>query len=131
MVRAAEANGIEGVVFRKLDAPAVDGPDASVACRLKFRKRAEVIVLGAVNGKKSVHIGLYRGDHLVAVGCCTMPGRTALPETGAVIEIEYLYATANSRLCQPVFIRHRADKPARTCTMDQLQYATMDVLKVA
>jgi ATP-dependent DNA ligase len=48
-----------------------------------------------------------------------------------VAEVEYLYATEDDQLFQPVFLRLRDDKEPDECTLDQLVRTSRDVVALS
>lgn len=127
----AQAQRVEGVIFRRLDAPHAAGDNADMCVRHKFTKRADVVVGGMSPGRDSFLGGLFDdAGQSVKVGRCPLPGqaklaavRAALGRRGdgnVVAEVKYLYATDRHQLYQPVFIRVRRDKRAADCSLDQL-----------
>ena len=118
--------GCEGVVFKEVDAPYSPGRPNSGGPQLKFKfvESASFVVTGR-NAKRSVSLGLYNGDSdiLVSAGNVTIPPNHDVPQVGAVLEIQYLYAMRPSgSIYQPVYIGPRTDIPVGECTTDQLKY---------
>ena len=119
-----QEQGGEGVVFKQMDAPYIPGRPASGGAQLKhkFVETASVIIT-AINKKRSVAMGLYRGDKLVPAGNVTIPANRSIPEAGRVAEVRYLYAMPGSNaLYQPVFLGVRDDIAPIECTVDQLKF---------
>lgn len=134
-LRRAQAERLEGVVLKRLDAAWKPGPSPDRAVRYKFVRRAEVVVSSAgLDGKRSARVGLYHPD-----GRLEYVGRVPLSSVHAwnavleavqkhpsaphpVIEVEYLYATTANRLFQPRLVRVRWDKLNRRedCPLEQL-----------
>ena len=114
----------EGIVFKKLGGAYLPGcPESGGdALKLKFVETASFIV-SAVNQKRSVSLGLWRGNALVPAGNVTIPPNQEVPRAGAVIEVRYLYAFPESGcVFQPVYLGERDDIAAEECTVDQLKY---------
>ncbi len=130
----AEARGVEGVIFRRMDAPAITGADNADAVRFKFKHRAEVVIAGMVIGRNSFRAEMFGASgELVEVARVPLPGLKkpremresleAAGDGGLVAEVEYLYATDAGKLFHPVLIHLRSDKqptPA-DCGVDQLE----------
>jgi bifunctional non-homologous end joining protein LigD len=85
-----KADGREGVVFKRTDAPYVAGRPASGGSQLKhkFVETASFIV-GKINAKRSVSLLLFTGDRIGAAGNVTIPPNRPIPETGQVVECRY------------------------------------------
>jgi bifunctional non-homologous end joining protein LigD len=114
----------EGVVFKDMDAPYSPGRPNSGGPQLKFKfvESASFIVTG-INLKRSVTLGLYDGDTLVAAGNVTIPPNHAIPQVGNVVDARYLYALKPSgSIYQPVYLGVRTDIPATECVVEQLKY---------
>jgi len=119
-----KAEGREGVVFKHVDAPHVAGRPASGGSQLKhkFCETASFIV-GKVNAKRSVSLLLFTGDRISTAGNVTIPPKHDVPETGAVVEVRYLYAFRESGcIYQPVYLGRRDDIASEECTTSQLKY---------
>lgn len=105
-----DRNG-EGVVFKHLASVYSPGRPASGGTQLKFKFQASatVQVLGQTLGKRSVAVGVQGEGGLVPVGNVTIPANHELPEIGALVEVQYLYAYKGGSLYQPVYKGLRAD----------------------
>jgi bifunctional non-homologous end joining protein LigD len=103
----------EGVVFKHVDAKYVPGKPNSGGSHLKFKFTATATckVLGMNGGKRSVAIAVYQdpGDGFVEVGNVAIPPNYSIPETGALVEVQYLYAYPGGSLYQPVYLGERKD----------------------
>ena len=130
MVRDAKG---EGVVFKNLDAPCIEGRPNSGGTQLKakFWASASCVVQGVKEGKRSVSLGLV--DPLksnipggvwkiVDVGYVTIPANHEIPEPGQVVEIKYLYAYRGGSLYQPIYLGVRTDINTDECVLSQLKY---------
>jgi bifunctional non-homologous end joining protein LigD len=119
------AGNREGAVLKDLDAPYTSGRPASGGTQLKhkFHATASCVVTGQ-NQQRSVELGLVREDgHLHVSGNVTIPPNHAVPQSGSVVEIRYLYAFPDSgKLYQPVYLGQRDDIAPEECTIDQLKY---------
>jgi bifunctional non-homologous end joining protein LigD len=141
LYKELKAQGREGIVFKRLDAPytAGRGPD-QVKC--KFYATATCIV-GAVNAKNSVALAMAVDDaekagdwpsvhqivdtdghwYVVPVGNVTIPPNKTKPKVRDFVEIRYLYmANKGGSLYQPVFLGVRDDVGFEDCHVDQLKY---------
>ena len=118
--------GVEGVVFKDVDAPFTPGRPNSGGPQLKFKfvESASFVVL-ARNPQRSVTLGLYPagGDTPAPAGNVTIPPNHEVPAPGDVVEIKYLYAHRQSgAVYQPVYLGPRDDIPANECVVEQLKY---------
>jgi len=116
--------GLEGVVFKRWDAPYIPGRPASKGDQRKYKfvQSASVVVTGK-NGKRSVKMGLLDGERLVGAGNVTIPVGQEVPEEGQIIEVRYLYAFPESgALFQPVYLGERDDITREECTVAQLKW---------
>jgi bifunctional non-homologous end joining protein LigD len=118
--------GLEGVVFKDVDAPYTPGRPNSGGPQLKFKfvESASFVVL-ARNPQRSVTLGLYPagGDTPVPAGNVTIPPNHEVPAPGDIVEIKYLYAHRQSgAVYQPVYLGKRDDIPATECGVDQLKF---------
>ena len=116
--------GLEGVVFKRWDAPYIPGRPNSGGDQRKYKfvQSASVVVTGK-NGKRSVKMGLLDGERLVSAGNVTIPPGEIIPEDGQIIEVRYLYAFPESgALFQPVYLGERDDITREECTVTQLKF---------
>ena len=115
--------GMEGVVFKVIDAPYIPGRPSSGGDQFKYKfVETASVVITAVNKKRSVAMGLYQVDELVPAGNVTIPANQPIPAIGDVAEVRYLYAMPGSiALYQPVFLGVREDITPQECTVDQLK----------
>jgi bifunctional non-homologous end joining protein LigD len=92
--------GVEGVVFKDVDAPFTPGRPNSGGPQVKYKfvESASFVVL-ARNPQRCVTLGLYPagGDTPVPTGNVTIPPNHEVPAPGDVVEIKYLYALRQSR----------------------------------
>ena len=109
-----KATGGEGVVFKKKDAPYVPGRPNSGGNMLKFKFKgsATLQVNAQIYNKRSVAVFAAdeTGLSLVPVGNVTIPSNWDIPELGAFVEVEYLYAFPGGSLFQAVYKGPRSDK---------------------
>lgn len=120
-----EARGGEGYVLKDPDAPYSAGRPASggAALKVKFTESATCRVSGVNGTKRSVGLELMDdAGAWTGVGNATIPVNAKIPEAGALVEIEYLYAYRGGALFQPVFKGLRGDIDDSACTMEQLKF---------
>ena len=116
--------GLEGVVFKRIDSPYIPGRPNSGGDQRKYKfvQSASVVVTGK-NGKRSVKMGLLDGERMVGAGNVTIPPGEIIPEEGAIIEVRHLYAFPESGcLFQPVYLGERDDITLEECTVGQLKF---------
>jgi bifunctional non-homologous end joining protein LigD len=130
------ASKAEGLVFKQRAAPYQPGRPASGGPQRKYKyvKSADVVLLA--NAGNAYLMGVYDGDSVREVGK-VFAGTTndsrrqidALLGEGEkpVAEVQYLYATEDEQLFQPVFVRLRDDKSAKECLRSQLAKTNRDV----
>ncbi len=126
----------EGLVFKQRAAPYAPGRPASGGTQRKFKfvKSADVVLLA--NAGNAYLMGVYDGATVREVGK-VFAGTTndsrrqldALLGEGKqpVAEVQYLYATDDEQLFQPVFVRLREDKAPAQCLRSQLAKTNRDV----
>lgn len=125
-----EAERAEGIVFKQKDAPYTPGRPSSGGAQRKhkFVKSADVVLVENAGNAYAMVVfdpdGAERPVGKVFAGTTTATREAIDAKLGAgerpVAEVEYLYATDDDQLFQPVFLRLRADKAAEECTLDQL-----------
>lgn len=123
MLERLQAEGKEGMVFKKKEAPYVAGRPSSGGNQLKYKfyKTASVVV-AEVNQQRSVAMKVLDGDKWVAVGNVTIPSNHPVPAEGAIIEVRYLHAYERGSLYEPTYLGERNDVDADECVISQLQY---------
>lgn len=104
-------NGLEGYIFKKVNAPHAAGRPASGGDHQKHKltESATLIAGPATTGKRSVSMSTNDG---VAVGKVTIPANYGIPAPGTLIEVRYLYRNTGDKgaLFQPVYCGERNDK---------------------
>lgn len=116
----------EGIVFKKLDAHYYVGRPASGGNYLKhkFYSTCSCLVT-AINKKRSIAIGLYKGKKLLKAGNVTIPINFEVPEVDDIVEVKYLYARKQSgSLYQPIYLGKRTDLGIDDCNQTQLKFKT-------
>jgi bifunctional non-homologous end joining protein LigD len=120
--KAFKEKGVEGVVFKKFDAPFKPGRPSSGGDQLKFKftNMCTCRVAGPTKkGKRSVYIQMLDGKTLVDVGKVTVLPNFDIPKTGMLVEVQYLYRHVHGALYQPVYlgVRDDIDKPDQVKTL--------------
>lgn len=119
----------EGIVFKRRDAPYTPGRPASGGTQLKhkFVKTCDVVLIA--NAGNAYQMAAWSKGRLREIGKVfagtTNATRKRIDELLAAGEqpiaiVEYLYATDDDILFQPVFRGLRDDKDAEECSIDQL-----------
>lgn len=129
---ALQSLGAEGVVFRKMVSPYVEGKTAvQFGFKLKFTKTVDVIIVNRDGERDAGFMALWdpnpplgRSEHRVVIGRVSLYGKKGI-EIGDVVEVRYLYASHPQspytvKLIQPRVLRRRLDKAPQECTHDQL-----------
>jgi bifunctional non-homologous end joining protein LigD len=112
----------EGVVFK--DPSAQYLPSRTQAYqKFKFTKSLSALVNARNEGKRSVNISLLNCGKKIDIGNVTIPSNHNIPNTDAIVEINYLYAHDSNKLCQPIFKGLRQDISADECQLSQLVFA--------
>jgi bifunctional non-homologous end joining protein LigD len=113
----------EGIVLRDARAPYSAGRPNSggPARKFKFVESATVEVVGQNDGRRSVAMRVYDGEHAVDIGNVTIPANHVVPEPGALVEVRYLYAYDGGSLYQPVYLGRRTDLELADATLAQLK----------
>ena len=128
MVRTAR-EGMEGLVFKRLDSPYRSGRTGDWV-KVKYVMTADVIVSSLRDdGKESAGLSIIRDGKPLEIGRCSLVGRPVL-EVGDVIEVKYLYIVDPSapRLVQPVMLRKRTDKDPMECDGNELRVTNRTIL---
>jgi len=118
-----KAQGVEGGVFKRVDAPYVAGRPHSGGDQVKrkFTHDASFIVAACSATRRSVALALLdAAGRQIGVGNVTVPSNHAMPETGMVVDVNYLYAYPGGALAQPQYKGPRDDIDAHACTLAQL-----------
>ena len=119
-----QLRGLEGAVFKRLSAPYTPGRPNSGGDSRKYKfVESATVEVGAVNGdKRSVAVLAYQGDKAVPLGNVTILPNHDVPQRGAIVEVQYLYAFAGGSLFQPVYKGERGDMDRSAAIVEQLKY---------
>jgi bifunctional non-homologous end joining protein LigD len=119
-----KSQGKEGIVFKRWDAPYTAGRPNSGGSQLKHKFYATVsAVVAKINAQRSVELKLMNGMGWVNAGNVTIPANHHIPQSGAVVEIRYLYAfRASGCLYQPTYLGQRDDVVVGDCKTAHLKY---------
>lgn len=129
LFKAVRENNYEGVVFKRCASLYAPGRPASGGDQLKYKfVESASLIVTAVNGKRSVQLGLYNCDgEIEHAGNVTIPINKEIPQAGQVVECRYLYANKSSNVIfQPVYLGVREDVPLHECTTNQLKFKNTD-----
>lgn len=113
MIARVKAEGGEGIVAKRLDAPYTGGRSTD-HLKFKFQETATFEVT-RVNDQRSVALGLYAADgSLEDLGNVTIPANHDIPAVGDLVEVEYMMRYEAGALMQPKYKGRRddiSDKP--------------------
>jgi bifunctional non-homologous end joining protein LigD len=122
LFRHLQAEGKEGVVFKRLDAPYTPGRPNSGGNQIKHKFYATCsAVVAGINDKRSVELRLLNGQGWIPVGNVTIPPNFKVPAVGEVVEVLYAFRESNA-LYQPVYLGVRKDVEHHECVLSQLKY---------
>jgi bifunctional non-homologous end joining protein LigD len=124
-----KSQGREGAVFKRLTATYTAGrPNSGGPQRKrKFTHSATVFVEKTNAGKRSVAVGVLDVDgKTVALGSVKIPTNHEIPEKGALVEVEYLYAFRGGSLFQAQYRGARKDLERSAASVQQLHYKSAD-----
>ena len=114
-----EEEGGEGVVFKYVQAP-YGGGRSIAALKFKLVESSSCLVLRQ-NAKRSVALALLdESGRAVQVGNVTIPPDQPLPDSGAVVEVQYLYYNPGGAFEQPVYLGERHDVLPREALLSQV-----------
>jgi bifunctional non-homologous end joining protein LigD len=126
----------EGIVFKRGDAAYKPGRPASGGAQLKYKfvKTADVFL--TANAGNAYQMAVYAGKKVREIGKVfagtTNEVRKELDRRISegerpVAEVQYLYATDDDNLFQPVFLQLRDDKEPEECTLEQLVHTNREI----
>lgn len=130
LIEKCKENNKEGVVAKKKDSTYIPGRPASGGDALKFKfwESCTAVVSSQSKAKRSVQVQLVDSDGgRVDVGSVTVPSNYAIPEVGAIVEVEYLYAYKGGSLYQSKYKGQRSDQSLEDCSMSQLKFKPEDM----
>lgn len=116
----------EGLVFKRKDAAYVAGKsirDGSQR-KVKFHESASVLVDEASKSKRSVSIYVNGPDGKFQLGKVTIPANAGIPESGMVVEVQYLRANKSGSLYETAYLGVRDDVSPVECTLEQIVFKT-------
>lgn len=134
MFERVRSRGGEGVVFKRLSAAYSAGRPASGGDwrKFKFVEDASCVVLGQNGTVRSVRLGMFSEDGvMVEVGNVTIPPNADIPEAGAIVDVQYLYAYRGGSLYQPVYKKVRNDVGQEAAVMSRLKYKSEEETALA
>ena len=122
-----QQNSAEGIVFKRKDAPYTAGR-GSTQLKCKFISSADVVIVE--NAGNAYRMQVFDSGKPFDVGKVfsgtTNESRAFIDAAlgkgeRLVAEVRYLYATDDSQLFQPIFVRVRSDKAEKECLLAQLK----------
>jgi len=123
LLAKCEAEGEEGLVFKRCTSIYASGKPASGGDSLKYKFYETVSCRVRDGGRDCRSVPLELCDPSGAwhpVGNVTIPPNQSVPRAGAICEVRYLYFV--SSLYQPTYLGVRNDLDHSDCTMQQLKY---------
>jgi hypothetical protein len=121
LFNSLKAQGKEGIVFKRLDAPFSPGKGEDQV-KFKFYSEASVIVVAGRPNKASIGMELIDNNGTREfVGYCSC-ALHPLPPVNSIAEVRYLYAYRGGCLYQTSFKELRDDVDISECRTSQLKY---------
>ena len=129
--------GAEGIVFKRKDAAYTGGRPSSGGTQLKCKFVSSADVVLVENAGNAYRMQVFDGGKAFDVGKVfsgTTNESRALIDAALgrgerlVAEVRYLYATNDSQLFQPIFVRVRSDKNEKECVRAQLKSTNREVV---
>lgn len=129
LAEVQKENG-EGIIFRYDESTYQFGQRSPLLVKYKFWKAADVIAFNVGReGKSSTGIAVFDGEELRDIGAVTLSGALyGTLKAGDVMEVKYLYLTADGQLYQTSVLRVRDDKSPSECTFNQFTPTNKTVL---
>ena len=127
----------EGIVFKRKDAPYTPGRPSSGGTQLKCKFVSSADVVLVENAGNAYRMQVFDGGKAFDVGKVfsgTSNESRAFIDAALgkrkrlVAEVRYLYATDDSQLFQPIFVRVREDKAEKECLRSQLKATNREVV---
>lgn len=128
----------EGIMAKRFDSPYHFGKRTQTMLKAKLWASIDCVVMKvSPTGKRSIRVAVY--DHTrtygptdkpdVNVGDVTVTDKRLVSlNEGDVVEIKYLYGTADRKLYQPSFLRMRPDRTPQSCDTSQLKIGDKKIL---
>jgi bifunctional non-homologous end joining protein LigD len=129
-----QQSSAEGIVFKRKDAPYTAGR-GSTQLKCKFVSSADVVIVeNAGNAYRMQVFDKGKAFDVGKVFSGTTNESRALIDAALgkgkrlVAEVRYLYATDDSQLFQPIFVRVREDKAEKECVREQLKSTNREIV---
>jgi bifunctional non-homologous end joining protein LigD len=126
LVQRLQAEGREGVVFKKKHAAHTPGKAHSDQFKLCFLATLTARVIpraGKDADKRSVGLELHDDVRWQFIGNVSVPANQEVPPFGSLVDVRYKYAFPESnKLFQPVLLGIRDDLDETAAAMNQLKY---------
>jgi bifunctional non-homologous end joining protein LigD len=129
LVKRAEAEFFEGVVFKHVDGIYEPGKRVESQLKLKFFREADLVISERdVNGGCNARYFVFNDEgERVDMGGCSMIGKPDA-QPGDVVEVRYLYMAAGGSLYTPTLVRIRTDKAPEECLHSQFNFVNRGVM---
>lgn len=119
-----EANLVEGIVAKRVDAPYLPGkatPTTATHLKFKFTEDTSCLIVGVSKTKRSATLGLYVEDGSIReVGNVGIPVNQSMPGLQDVIDVRYRHLFFGGDFCEPVYLKPRTDVLPEDCTVGQV-----------
>ena len=118
--------GAEGYVLKRADAPHKPGRSRSTASawmlKVKFIEDATFRIGGHDDqGRRVVSIQTWDGSGWVHAGRVSVPPSARMPQVGSFADVQYLYASPDGVITQPVWKAERPGATAADCDRSKLK----------
>ena len=124
-VAALKNSRAEGEVYKLISAIYQPGKSGQHKKHKYVKTLSALVTAIGHDDHNSATIGLYEGNKIIEVGHCSLNGKQEV-KVGAVVEVNYLYATEGKRLVQARLPKGkraiRTDVNPRECTTAQMIY---------